>query len=101
MAGPGPRLCSEREGSVDLGTEVLKEFRQNREAADDDANGDFCIGPEAHYYNIVAEVGRIDQCPRIICPQDRCHASTGHAKGSVALHGSMESMVMKACLPCS
>ena len=77
---PGQTL--DRKCRVDLRTDMAEELGEYRETADDDSNGYFSIGPDAHTKQIVAIIRRFDSLPDVVCTQNRCH--TGPEFGTVS-----------------
>ena len=68
-----------REQSPDFGAEVLKEFRHDRQAADNDADSHFCPGPDTDQHYIVANVRGLGHSPAVEGAKDRRYAGTGNA----------------------
>jgi len=54
-----------REGIVDFGTEILKEAGHDGKTADQDTSCHFGGRPEAHAEDVVADVCRLDNLPRV------------------------------------
>lgn len=62
------RCCGLRGESLhELRTDVLEEFGHDGKAADDDADGEFGIAPEAKGTERVAFVGRYGDLPYVVC----------------------------------
>ena len=57
---------TEAEGARDHGSDVLEKFGDDGEAADDDAGGEFGVGPHAHGDHVVADVGGLDDFPSVV-----------------------------------
>ena len=64
------RLGAGRECSVYFGTGLSEEFGEDGKTADNDASGNLSQGPQAHYDDIVADVGGFDHFPGVVRPQD-------------------------------
>ena len=47
---------------------MLEEFRDDREAADDNASGELGVRPHAHGNHVVAYVGGLNYLPSIVSP---------------------------------
>lgn len=66
---------SKRAEPVGFGGDVLEEFRKDREAADNDASGNFGPGPEAKVSYVIAGIRRAGKFPSVVDACDRCYAS--------------------------
>ena len=47
---------------------MSEELWEDGKTADNDASRNFSQGPEAHYYDIVADVWVFDNFPSVVCP---------------------------------
>ncbi len=64
-------LVPKRKGSFDLGTEVLEEFGYDREAGNDDPDGDLGPGPQADHDRVVTDIGRFHDQESEVCARER------------------------------
>ena len=72
-SSPQPRSKSAE--PVRFGGDVLKELREDREAADNDASGDFSPGPKAKVNYMIAGIRRAGKSPSVVDACDRCYTS--------------------------
>ncbi len=71
-----------------MGTEGLEEPRQDGQAADDDADGNFDQCAKTNDADFVAHIVRFDHFEGVIHTDKRCHARTSRQKGSVTHRNS-------------
>ena len=59
---------------------MLEKSGDDWKTADNNADSHLGPGPQAHRYQVVADIGRLGNFPGVVCSQDRRHAGSKHAK---------------------
>lgn len=77
---------------------MSNELRDDWKAADDYTSGDLSLRPKAHLEHVITDIGRLDDFPRIVGPQDRCHTGAEHETPSANITSTSAQLILQSTI---